>query len=104
MHRPVWEYDQELIEPTPKCIREVSEAAGRDGWELVGMLAVMLPPSRRQLQERRTASGLMLAESVPDDPLSSALAAQMEAANGQPTPAVMLMFKRIADQSPAEGA
>ena len=62
-----WEYHQEVIPPTPNDIGTVCEAAGKDGWELAGMLAVMLPPSAKKQQTQRRASGLLLTETVADE-------------------------------------
>ena len=76
----------------------VCEAAGKDGWELAGMLAVMLPPSAKKQQTQRRASGLLLTETVADEKINPALAAQLEAADNQPVKAVMLMFKRPAGE------
>ena len=93
-----WEYHQEVIPPTPNDIGTVCEAAGKDGWELAGMLAVMLPPSAKKQQTQRRASGLLLTETVADEKINPALAAQLEAADNQPVKAVMLMFKRPAGE------
>jgi hypothetical protein len=88
------ETHQEIIEATPKCIREVVAAAGKDGWHLTAMLAVMLPPRSGRRQEQRTASGLVLAETVPDDLAKDPIGAQVQALADGPTPAVLLQFER----------
>ena len=88
------EYHQEIVEATPKCVRTVCEAAGKDGWILSGMLAVMLPPVKMTTQTQQRPSGLLLTETMPEDTTDAALRAQMAASANQPTPAIMLMFCR----------
>ena len=88
----VIEYNQEIVDAIPKVIRLVCEAAGKDGWALAGMLAVMLPPSARR-DPNQLASGLFLAETVPDEDVHDSLRGKAQLAK-TPIPAVMLMFQR----------
>lgn len=39
-----WENHQEVIPVQPDTIRSVCDAAGKDGWELVGMLPIQVQP------------------------------------------------------------
>ena len=44
-----WDYHQELIPVQPQQIHAVCAAAGRDGWELCGMLPLAIQPMQKLL-------------------------------------------------------
>jgi hypothetical protein len=64
-----WEYRQETIPPDPPNVQAVCNKAGADGWELGGMLLVIIPPAPRMI------NGVLHQ-------------------GGQATPMIMLQFKR----------